>query len=315
MVASTPASTTAIEIRPFDGPLGARVHCDDLARLDSGALQQIRTAWLEHLVLLIRGQQLSPDGLVKFAEIFGEVSTATPVSELPPGVGADRPNPYIAIVSNVKIDGAPIGTLGDGEVVWHTDMSYHEEPISASMLYAIETPPSGGRTGFINMYEAYDRLPSDLRAVVAGLTIKNDATYNSAGQLRRNMQPATDVRTSPGVDHPALRTHPETGCHALYLGRRPNAYVQGLDVSASEALLDELWSKATALRPWVHEWQPGDLVIWDNRCVMHRREPFDPASRRVMHRAQCKGDRPSYNPQLEGDGVHSRHRLASAVAA
>ncbi|MGE0797531.1 MAG: TauD/TfdA dioxygenase family protein [Lautropia sp.] len=314
MTAGMPTVSTTLEIQPFDGPLGAEVLCNDLRALDEAALGRIRAAWLDHLVLLVRGQRLDPESLVRFAGTFGVVERATPVSELPSGVGSDRPSPYLSIVSNVKVDGAPIGTLGDGEVVWHTDMSYHELPISASMLYAIETPSSGGRTGFINMYQAYAELPADLRARLAGLVIKNDATYNSAGQIRRNMQPVTDVRVSPGVDHPAIRTHPETDCHALYLGRRPNAYIRGLAVAESEALLDRLWSGATGQRPWFHEWQPGDLVIWDNRCVMHRREPFDPASRRIMHRAQCRGDRPSYRPQSGHDGVHPRHRGAPVAA-
>lgn len=313
----TPASASRAtpQIRPFDAPLGAEVVCEDLAALDAAALDQIRAAWLEHLVLLVRRQRLAPEALVRFAGVFGEVETATPVSELPAGIGVDRPSPYISIVSNVKVDGAPIGTLGDGEVVWHTDMSYHEQPISASMLYAIETPPSGGRTGFVNMYQAYDELPGELKTRLAGMKIKNDATYNSAGQIRRNMQPVTDVRLSPGVDHPAVRTHPETRCHALYLGRRPNAFVKGLAVTESEALLDRLWAAATSQQAWFHEWQPGDLVIWDNRCVMHRREPFDPSFRRIMHRAQCRGDRPLFQADVASSGVHPRHRRVAVPAS
>jgi taurine dioxygenase len=246
-------------------------------------------------VILIRGQDLTADDLVDFVQTFGELEFATPTSELPPGIRA-RPNPHISMVSNIRQDGAPIGTLGDGEVVWHSDMSYHEEPISASMLYAVEVPAAGGRTGFVNMYQALDTLPADLKSVVRTLTIKNDATYNSAGQIRRGMVPVTDVTKSPGVTHPAVRTHPETGHDALYLGRRPNAYVNGLDVPASEALLNRLWAHATALPAWFHDWQVGDLVVWDNRCVMHRREPFDPDARRLLQRAQCKGTRPALAP-------------------
>jgi taurine dioxygenase len=209
------------------------------------------------------------------------------------------------MVSNVRQDGMPIGTLGDGEVVWHSDMSYHEEPISASMLYAVEVPPAGGRTGFVNMYQALDTLPPHLSERVKSMRIKNDATYNSAGQIRRGMVPVKDVTRSPGVTHPAVRTHPETLYNALYLGRRPHAYIHGLSVEESEAVLDELWAHATALPAWFHEWRVGDVVIWDNRCVMHRREPFDPNARRLLQRAQCKGTRPVLLPDAR-PGPHPR---------
>ena len=239
---------------------------------------------------------------------FGEVDLATPLSELPEGV-RDRPNPYISMVSNIRHDGRPIGTLGDGEVVWHSDMSYHDVPISASMLYAVEIPPAGGRTGFINMYHALETLPANLQTRLMSMTIKNDGTYNSAGQIRRGMSPVTDVRTSPGVSHPAVRTHPETRYNALYLGRRPHAYVNGLPVDESEALLNLLWKHATSLPAWFHEWRVGDVIIWDNRCAMHRREPFDPAARRLLQRAQCKGTRPVLRADAHS-GHHPRSRAA-----
>lgn len=307
-----PVRNAAVEIRPFAFLLGAEVRCGDVRGLNEDTRAVIRRAWLDHLVILIRGQDLVADDLVEFVKLFGEVDLATPLSELPPGV-RERPNPYISMVSNIRDGGMPIGTLGDGEVVWHSDMSYHEKPISASMLYAVEVPAAGGRTGFVNMYQALESLPSSLGARVKSLQIKNDATYNSAGQIRRGMSPVTDVRCSPGVVHPAVRTHPETGHNALYLGRRPNAYIQGLDVVESEAVLDALWQHATSLPAWFHSWTVGDIVVWDNRCVMHRREPFDPAARRLLQRAQCKGTRPA----IASDAIptpHPRSRLWTAAA-
>jgi len=300
-----------LDIEPFPYPLGAEVRCGDIRRLGGEARTAIRNAWLDHLVILIRGQRLEPDDLVQFVEAFGDVDLATPVSELPAGV-RERPNPYISIVSNIRDQGMPIGTLGDGEVVWHSDMSYHEKPISASMLYAVEVPAAGGRTGFLNMYQALESLPAHLGARVETLQIKSDATYNSAGQIRRGMSPVTDVRQSPGVVHPMVRTHPQTHYNALYLGRRPNAYVQGLDVEESESLLDALWQHATALPAWFHEWRVGDIVIWDNRCVMHRREPFDPQARRLLQRAQCKGTRPALAPDAL-PAPHPRSKLAKTL--
>jgi taurine dioxygenase len=154
-------------------------------------------------------------------------------------------------------------------------------------------PPSGGDTGFANMYLAYDTLPDDLRRRVDGRLCRHDSSRNSAGELRRGCSEVSDPRAAPGADHPIIRTHPVTGRKALFLGRRRNAYIQGLDLADSEALLDALWDHAT--RPevtWYQQWRVGDLILWDNRCVMHRRDEFDPQTRRLMHRTQIKGDRP-----------------------
>jgi taurine dioxygenase len=137
----------------------------------------------------------------------------------------------------------------------------------------------------------YDALPAALKARIAGLKIKHDGTYNSGGYVRLGVTPTGDPRTSPGMMHPLVCTHPNSARRMLYLGRRRNAHIGGLDLAASEALLDELWSYVA--RPefaWEHAWRVGDLVLWDNRSTMHRRDSFDPATRRVMHRTQVKGD-------------------------
>jgi taurine dioxygenase len=189
------------------------------------------------------------------------------------------------------VNGEPIGSLGDGEAVWHTDMSYLEVPPKASILYSLEVPLVGGNTSFCTMYGIYEALPQMLKDRIVGLNIKHDGTYNSGGYLRQGVTPTDDPRTSPGAVHPLVCTHPDTGCRMLYLGRRRNAYLMGLELAESEALLDELWTFVD--RPefaWEHVWRAGDLVLWDNRCTMHRRDAFDPSSRRVMHRTQVKGE-------------------------
>jgi taurine dioxygenase len=219
----------------------------------------------------------------------------------------ERQHEEVIVVSNVKEGGVPIGVLGDAEVVWHSDNSYRETPLAASMLYAIEIPAQGGATGFVNMYLALETLPADLRKAIEGRRLKHDATYNSAGVLRRGFQPTNDVRAAPGPWHPIVRTHPQSAHDALYLGRRPNAYIEGLSIEDSEALLNTLWTHAT--RPevaWHHTWRRGDVLVWDNRCVMHHRNPFDPAARRVMHRIQCKGERPFYDERSARDERHPR---------
>ena len=226
-----------------------------------------------------------------FSQGFGvldESPTALKAGRYPPGF------PQILVVTNTVFNGAsPEGGLNSAEAYWHTDMSYVETPPKASLLYSVEIPPTGGNTGFANMYLALETLAPAIRKRIETLTIKHDACHNSAGILRKGLAPVTDVTTSPGPSHPIIRTHPETGRDALFLGRREYAYVDGLSITESEALLNELWKHATRDEfSWHHVWKLGDLIIWDNRCVMHRRDPFDPNSRRVMFRTQVRGDKP-----------------------
>jgi len=190
-------------------------------------------------------------------------------------------------------DGKPIGSLGAGEAVWHTDMSYVDEPPMASVLYSLEIPPSGGDTSFANMVAALEALPDDLRAKIDGRIANHDSSYTSVGELRVGADPVTDVTKAPGARHPVIRTHPESGEKALYLGRRRNGWIVDMDGHENEALLDELWAHCADPRfAWTHQWRTGDLLIWDNRSLNHKREAFDPMSRRVMHRCQIKGDTP-----------------------
>jgi len=276
-----------ITVIPTGAALGAEIRGVDLRDLDAAQFAAIERAWHDHQVVLIRGQTLSDQDLIAFSRRFGDLDWA-PIQET--GRRFVEGLPEIYIVSNVVKDGEPIGSLGAGEAVWHTDMSYLGVPPMASMLYALEIPPSGGNTSFCSMYAIYDALPVALKARIADLKIKHDGTYNSGGYLRQGVTATDDPRTSPGAIHPLVCTHPDTGRRMLYLGRRRNAYLMGLDLPESEALLDELWD--VVARPqfaWEHAWQVGDLVLWDNRCTMHRRDPFDASSRRIMHRTQIKG--------------------------
>lgn len=300
-----------IEFVPLSPWLGAEVRGLDVRSPAPGSAARLREALREHLVLLVRGQPMSDSQLIAFGRAFGDLDVAPLAYTHDAHKGRDHPE--IIVISNVTEGGVPIGVLGDAEVVWHSDNSYRDTPLAGSILHGIEIPAGeGGETGFANMYLALETLPADLRRRVEDARIKHDATYNSAGQLRKGYAPVTDVRDAPGPWHPIVRTHPDSGHQALYLGRRPNAYVEGLEVADSEALLDALWAHATrADRTWHHAWQPGDTLIWDNRCVMHHRNPFDHAARRVMHRVQCKGEVPYRDPRAAQRGRHPR---ASAAA-
>ena len=279
---------TALEVRPAGGGLGAEIGGVDLRDLSAARFEALHQAWLEHLVVLVRGQQLTDADLIAFSRRFGDLDWA-PVQET--GRRFVEGLPELYVVSNVLENGEPIGSLGHGEAVWHTDMSYVEVPPKASALYALEIPPAGGDTSFVNMYAVYAALPEALRARIASLRVKHDGTYNSGGYVRQGVVPGDDPRTAPGALHPLVYPHPETGRKALYLGRRRNAYIEGLALAESEALLDELWSYVDdPALAWTHAWRVGDLVLWDNRCTMHRRDAFDAGHRRVLHRTQIKGE-------------------------
>jgi taurine dioxygenase len=278
----------AITVTPTGAALGAEVGGVDLRSLSDADFAAVYRAWLDHSVVLMRGQVLSDDDLIAFSRRFGELDFA-PIQEN--GRRFVDGHPEIYVVSNVVENGVAIGSLGAGEAVWHTDMSYLEDPPKASMLYAIEVPQEGGNTGFTSMYRAYDALPAALKARLAGRRVKHDGTYNSGGYVRQGVTPTDDPREAPGMYHPIVCTHPETGRKGLYLGRRRNAYVEGMQLAESEALLDEVWEYATRDElTWYNRWRVGDVVLWDNRCTMHRRDPFDAASRRIMHRTQMKGE-------------------------
>ena len=281
-------SNTKITVIPTGAALAADVVGVDLAQPISAEIYaQIRKAWNDHLVLRFRGQQLDDPKFLAFARLFGELDKA------PVHAGKDVVNPYpeITVMSNIKVNGKSIGNLGHYEAVWHTDMSYNELCPIGSLLYAIEVPPVGGNTGFSNMYLACDTLPSELRREIMGKTCRHDSSRNSAGELRKGFKETTDPREAPGAIHPLIRTHPETKRNALFLGRRQSAYIIGLPLDESEDLLNRLWAHATQKEfEWYQVWKVGDLIMWDNRSVMHRRDAFDASTRRLMHRTQIVGE-------------------------
>ncbi len=275
----------ALEIVPT-GTVGAEVRGVNLATVTDAQIEAIKNAWYRHDVLIFRNQKLTDDDLLSFSKHFGTLDP-------PPNQGAGRKSPPgypdIYVVSNVLDEkGEPIGALGDGEATWHTDMSYVSQPPDASMLYSLEIPTEGGDTWFCSMKAALARMPQRLVGRIKQLDIKHDGTYDSGGYLRKGLAASEDPRVSEGTPHPIVIEHPMSGDNALYLGRRRNAYIMGLELEESERLLDEIWSYADAAI-YRHKWALGDLVLWDNRTTMHRRDAFDPKARRVMHRTQIKG--------------------------
>ena len=279
-----------MQISPLTTSLGARVTNLNLeSAIDDDCFERLVSAWFEHSVLVFPNQVLSENALVDFSCRFGEL-------ELPPasenrirgdGGGAERPE--IWNISNIKIDGVSIGSLGNLEADWHSDMSYLELPPSASILYAREVPATGGNTYFADMYKALQELPKGLRRRLESHQVRHDSAYTSVGELRKGAREVTDASVAEGAVHPAIRVHPETGREVLYLGRRRNASVVNLPQAESDALLDEIWALCTQPQfVYEHTWNVGDLLICDNRCTIHRRDEFDAAERRIMWRTQIK---------------------------
>lgn len=296
---STTLTLEKVRVRPHGGLIGADVEGVHLGALNDAEFAIVEKAWMDHLVLRFRGQSLTDVDLMNFSRHFGTldrvpiraaglVTTDDPRLAIHPQAAE-----YVSVISNVKIGGKAIGGLGNYESHWHTDMSYNEVPPMASILYGIEVPPTGGNTSFSSMYAAFETLDAATQRQISGLTCIHDASRNSVGELRRGFAETTDPRQTVGARHPIIRTHPVTKRKCLFLGRRRNAYIPELSLEESETLLDALWAHATAPRfCWTQIWQAGDVVMWDNRCTMHRRDEFDDRHQRIMHRTQICGDKP-----------------------
>lgn len=287
------AEKTMLRIVPTGAALGATIEGFDPGSFGEEEMAAVRAALLDHLVIRIRGTNITDAEFEKFAQKFGVLKPSPDFTRSRPVYLTDAPN--VTIISNVTEDGKPIGEHGDGELHWHTDLAFTDEPSALTMLLGREVPPVGGNTSFANMYAALDLLSPETRQRIAKLTCKHQASHNAQGGTRPGYKDieTNDVREMPGPIHPLLRTHPLTGRKALFLGRRFGAYIPGLPLAKSEALLDELWSVAALPQnSWTQEWKVNDLVIWDNRCTMHRRDAFTGQGRRRMHRLTTLGERP-----------------------
>ncbi|MGH8699941.1 MAG: TauD/TfdA dioxygenase family protein [Burkholderiales bacterium] len=302
-----------LQVVPADAALGAEVRAIDLNQLDDATFEALHEAWLHHVLLVFRGQSLTAEDLVVLVRRFGTPVTSSNLHKRDlEGRAANRLYnlpPEVTVVSNVRDRGEFIGILGDGDVVWHSDFSFKERPTAARMLVAMEVPAQelGGNTFFLNCYAAFDALPDEMKKRVSGMTIKQADIVDTAMKLRPGMSRDMDIRAVPGPSHPVISTHPETGHNLLFLGRRHGACVNGCSLEQSEALLNWLWAHATQPRfCYEHQWSMGDVVVWDNRAALHRRDAFDVASRRVLYAAQVEGHRPYEAPDALSRPPHPR---------
>ncbi len=261
-----------MQIAPTGGALGAEIMGLDLTHpLPTDVVRSVRQALLDHSVVFLRKQHISEADQIRFTNYFGR--PVEHVREQP-----DRPIKEIFIISNVVENGQPIGALNNDEISFHSDLSYMPQPGTISILYAVELPATGGATHWCNCRAAYDALDDDFKARLKGLR----AVHRHPVPAQNPPDPAR---------HPVVCTHPESGHKALYVSPHLTRYIEGLDAALSRELLDRLAQHMLQPRfVWTHDWQLGDLVMWDNRSTMHRREAFPAAERRLMKRTQIFND-------------------------
>ena len=280
-----------MDLRAIAPHIGVELIGVDLAKsLDNATLAAIRSAWIEHTILLIREQaHLRPEDLIAFARRLGELDAHDQPQYCLPGY------PEIALVSNVKEGGRYVGAPKAGRH-WHSDAQYLRRPPSGSLLWAKEVPPRDGDTGFANMVAAFRGLAPALKKRISGMRI-NFSRVRAYALYHPERPPLSDEEKAnlPDVQHPVVRTHPETGQHALYVGgEQHGGTVVGLPLEESDALMRELRDFATQRRfVYEHRWRVGDAILWDNRSTMHCALPFDEERyRRMMYRLQIAGDEP-----------------------
>ena len=278
-----------LDLAPISPVMGAEVHGVNLARpMDDATFAAIRAAFNRHMLLRFPGQTLDEAALVAFSRRFGELQIHVLDEYRHPRF------PEIYVLSNVdRATGRTTGQHPDrGTLVWHSDLSFQRRPALATILFGIAVPTAGGETLFADMCAAYAALPDAVREKIASLRGVHDLDYS---RTRAGAAPMTAKQRAeaPPVDHPLVRTHPETGRRSLYISHHI-ARIEGLSETESQSLLAELMAHATSDRfVYANRWQTGDVVMWDNRCTMHRATEYDAAEeRRVIHRTVVKGDIP-----------------------
>ncbi|HXP05283.1 MAG TPA: TauD/TfdA family dioxygenase [Stellaceae bacterium] len=258
-------------------------------KLDELAVAELRDLYARYGVLVFRRQALSEAELAAFCALLG------PLERTVRSDWASQSVPEVAVLSNLQDGlGRPIGGLGDGELQWHSDQSYMLNPATGAALYALELPPEGGETFWLDLRAAYAALPRPLRATIASKRGVFDYAKRLAGYGRESDQKISEEarRQTPPVTHSLVRRHPETGEPSLYLDSTTTIGIDYMDTTSGMALLDEVYAAATRDEfVYAHQWQVGDLVVWDNGFTMHRRTPFDPGARRLMKRMTMNLDK------------------------
>ena len=280
---------STISVTKLHPLIGAEIGGVDLGRpLDAGTFRQIKDAWHDHTVLLFRDQDLSEDDQRRFASYFGSVAKRVPPKAGASGVG-DSPEWDDMMLVSDKVDakGKALGTLGHGEMWFHTDKCYHRRPHRASFLYGLEIPSEGGHTKFSSMYAAYDRLPVELKRQLEGVMTLQGQQYG----VGRRIDVTLPLESTHHCRQPIFVTNPGSGRKALYVASQNTMWIEGMDRDASEELLQRLF--AIAEDPdiiYEHVWRLGDLIMWDNLACLHARTDWPEHERRALRRCTVEGE-------------------------
>jgi taurine dioxygenase len=280
-----------ITATPLSPALGAEIGGADIAAgIDDADFAAIESAWHDAALICLRDQHIDEDQQVAFGARFGSLA---PWSRFADKVGIeDGRNPYIMLVTNIRENGEYVGTLPEGDIEFHSDGIYVEEPLAATMLYCVTPTVHGGETAFVNMYAAYDMLHAELKARIEGRKALHAFTYNST-RAADNEQRKAKPEDVAQFAHPVVRTHPVTGRKALYVNRLMTQEIVGLPPAESRDVLEALYRHIE--KPafiYEHRWRAGDVLLWDNRCLAHARRGFPPTETRLMKRLTIRGTRP-----------------------
>jgi taurine dioxygenase len=280
----------SLVVNPLSSALGAEILDVDLREeLSAQTVADILDVWHRYLVIVFRNQSLSEDEQIRFARHFGLLQQRSRPPEARNEASKLKHPELTMLVSNIRENGKLIGSLPDGEMHFHSDFCYLEKPAKGTFLYAIEIPSEGGDTLFLNMYKAYEALPSDLKALVEGRRAINAYHYESTTREVNAAQ--LDFSANPHYAQPIVRTHPDTGRKALYVNRLSTWTVEGMNDAEGRVLLDELFAHIEQEQfIYAHKWRVGDLVLWDNRCTLHARTDFSGKERRMLRRHVVAGD-------------------------
>jgi taurine dioxygenase len=279
-----------IAVTPLSPACGAEIGGVDLTRpLSPETVAAIKQAWGKHLVLVFRGQTINEEQQLRFASYFGDLGTRKKAPEplRSRAEGIYQTNEKVLLVTNIKVDGEPIGAFGEGEFWFHIDSGYTARPYRYTFLYAIELPSSGGNTMFSNMYRAYEAVPAALKQKLRGKKALHIHEYKRSEKADLTR----DISGAPHHYHPVFITHPDTGRKTLFVDRLMTARIEGFDAAESDAILEELYAIGER-REFIYEhvWQLGDFLMWDNRCTIHARTDFPKRERRLLRRCTVDGE-------------------------
>lgn len=279
-----------IKVTPLSPACGCEIEGVDLSQDQPEAvIDAIKAAWRKHLVIVIRGQNITQEQQLRFGARFGQLGERKKASMTYAGrtQGVEQTDSRVLLVSNKMVDGKPIGSFGDGDMWYHIDSGYHERPYKYTFLYGVELPSTGGNTLFSNMYMAYDAVPAALKEKLKDKKALHIHEYLRHDRIDLNK----DLSGSPHWFHPVFVTHPETGRKSLFVDRLMTQRIEGVSPEESADILEQLYEIGERKEfVYEHVWRLGDVVAWDNRCTIHARTWFPKNEGRLLRRCTIEGE-------------------------